>query len=209
MSLLENLKWRYATKQYDSSKKVSTEDLKIIQEAIQLSASSYGLQLYKILNIESPEIREKLKEASWGQTQITDASNLFVFCNYDDVTDDHIDEYLNLNANTQGIDVATLSGYGDFMKSKVTVLPTEIKQAWTAKQTYIALANALAACAELKIDSTPMEGFDPEAYGTILGLKEKGLKASVVLAVGYRNDEDTTQHYKKVRKSIESLFESI
>jgi len=116
---------------------------------------------------------------------------------------------MNLKADTQGFDVEKLKGYGDFVKDTMSKFPTEFKQIWTAKQTYIALGNAMAACAELKIDSTPMEGFEADAYNEILGLSEKGLKADVVLAVGYRSDEDETQHGAKVRKSIENLFETV
>ena len=209
MQLIENLKWRYATKKYDSSKKVSHIDLSKIKEAIQLSASSYGLQLFQVLDIESSKIREELKPSSWGQDQITDASHLFVFCNYADVKGEDIDQYMKLKAQTQGLDLNSLQAYGDFVKGKMNENSIEEKQIWTAKQTYIALTSALVACSELKIDSTPMEGFEPDDYEKILGLKEKGLKASVVLAIGYRSDEDASQHGKKIRKSIDSIFEII
>ena len=209
MKLLENLQWRYATKKYDPSKKVSEQDINQIKEAIRLSASSYGLQLFKVLDIQDKELREKLKPASWGQPQLTDASHIFVFCGYSEVKDEHIDEFINLTAETRQIDAEGLKGYGDFIKGKMSETPVAHQQVWTGKQTYIALGNALAACAELKIDSTPMEGFDPAAYNEILGLSEKGLKADVVLAIGYRSEEDATQHGAKVRKSAENLFEAI
>jgi len=209
MNLIENLKWRYATKKYDTTKKVSEQDIYQIKEAIQLSASSYGLQLFKVLDIEDKDLRDKLKPASWDQPQITDASHLLVFCGYADVKDEHIDEYMNLKADTQNLDVEMLKGYGDFVKGKMKEFPVEFKQAWTAKQTYIALGNAMSACAELKIDSTPMEGFEVAAYNELLGLSEKGLKADVVLAIGYRSDEDATQHSAKVRKPMDRLFASL
>ena len=104
MKLLEGLKWRYATKKFDNTKKISDTELEKLKEAIQLSASSYGLQLYKVLIIENNELREKIKPAAWGQGQITDASHLFIFCNFTDVTRDSIDDYMNLKAKTQGID---------------------------------------------------------------------------------------------------------
>lgn len=209
MNLIENLKWRYATKKYNSSKTVSPEDLNQIKEAIQLTATSYGLQLFKVLDVEDKALREKLQPASWGQPQITEASHLLVFCGYADVKDEHIDEYMEVKAEIQNLDINTLSGYGDFVKGKMSEFPLEFKQVWTAKQTYIALGNAMSACAELKIDSTPMEGFDPAAYDEILGLSAKGLKADVVLTIGYRSDEDKSQHALKVRKPMSSLFESI
>ncbi|MCX2720020.1 NAD(P)H-dependent oxidoreductase [Lentiprolixibacter aurantiacus] len=209
MKLLENLNWRYATKKFDPSRKISPGDLEKIKEAIRLSASSYGLQLYKVLVIEDHEIRKTLKEASWGQTQITDASHLFVFCNTAQVKASDIDDYLELKANTQNLDVGNLKGYGDFMKDKLTSLSPEAQKNWTARQTYIALGNFLAACAELHIDSCPMEGFEPEQYDEILGLKEKGLTAAVVATAGYRSKEDQTQGMAKVRKSADQLFETI
>ena len=209
MKLIDNLKWRYATKQYDPSKKVKKEDLEKIKEAVQLSASSYGLQLFKVLNIENKSIREKLKPVSWGQSSIADASHLFVFCNYTDVQEKHIDGYLNLKAEVQGVEISDLNGYGDFVKAKMKEKSSEEKSSWTAKQTYIALANVLNACAELKIDSTPMEGFEHDKYNEILGLKERGLEASVVVAIGYRHSDDSTQNAKKVRKPLEVLFEEI
>ena len=96
MNLIDNLKWRYATKEYATSKKVNEGDLNLIKEAIQLTATSYGLQLFKVLDVRDKAIREKLKEASWGQSQITDSSHLLVFCNYADATDEHVDEYIKI-----------------------------------------------------------------------------------------------------------------
>jgi len=208
MKLIENLKWRYATKKYDTTKKVSEDDLQQIKEAIRLSPSSYGLQAFKILDIKDKNIREKLKLASYWQPQITEASHLLVFCGYADVNDGHIDEYLNLKADTQGFDVELLKEFRNFMKVFIEGRKSG-KQVWTAKQTYIALSNAIAACAELKIDSTPMEGFEAEKYNEILGLSSKGLKADVLLAIGYRSDEDKTQYDVKIRKPMESLFEIV
>lgn len=208
MKLIENLKWRYATKKYDTTKKVSEDDVQQIKEAIRLSPSSYGLQAFKILDIKDKDIREKLKLASYWQPQITEASHLLVFCGYADVNDGHIDEYLNLKADTQGFDVELLKEFRNFMKVFIEGRKSG-KQVWTAKQTYIALSNAIAACAELKIDSTPMEGFEAEKYNEILGLSSKGLKADVLLAIGYRSDEDETQYDIKIRKPMESLFEIV
>lgn len=208
MKLIENLKWRYATKKYDTTKKVSDDDLQQIKEAIRLSPSSYGLQAFKILDIKDKDIREKLKLASYWQPQITEASHLLVFCGYADVNDGHIDEYLNLKADTQGFDVELLKEFRNFMKVFIEGRKSG-KQVWTAKQTYIALSNAIAACAELKIDSTPMEGFEAEKYNEILGLSSKGLKADALLAIGYRSDEDKTQYDVKIRKPMESLFEIV
>ena len=209
MKTLENAKWRYATKKFDATKKINQEDLEKLKDVVQLSASSYGLQLYKVLIIENKELREKLQPASWGQTQITEASHLMVFCNYKEVKDQHIDEYLSLKANTQNLNVDDLKGYGDFMKAKIGEKTIDEQKSWTAKQTYIALGNLLEASAELHIDTCPMEGFEADKYDQILNLSEKGLEAAVICTLGYRSEEDGTQHQAKVRKSKNDLFEII
>jgi nitroreductase len=208
-NFIENQNWRYATKKFDATKKVSAEDLETLKKAIQLSSSSYGLQLYKVFIIENPAIRAQLQPVSWGQSQIVEASHLFVFANVVDVQENHIDNYVQNIANTRGLALEDLKGYSDFMKSKIVSLPVEQKAVWTSKQTYLALGNLLNAAAELKIDVTPMEGFEPEKYNEILGLDKLGLNAALVATVGYRHEEDATQHYAKVRKSIEELFETI
>ncbi|MFM9987566.1 NAD(P)H-dependent oxidoreductase [Flavobacterium sp.] len=208
-TFIENQNWRYATKKFDATKKVSTKDLETLKEAIRLSSSSYGLQLYKIIIVENPEIRAKLQPASWGQTQIVDASHLIVFANQTNIGSAEIDSYLENVSQTRSLPIDALSGYGDFMKGNVNSLTEEAKNVWTAKQTYIALANLISAAAELKIDTTPMEGFDAKQYNEILGLDKLNLNAAVIAAVGYRHEEDDTQHYKKVRKSNEDLYITI
>lgn len=208
-NFIENQKWRYATKKFDATKKVSASDLETLKDAIQLSSSSYGLQLYKVFIIENPEVRAQLQPASWGQSQIVDASHLLVFANIVDVKESDIDAYVQNIADTRGLSVEDLKGYSDFMKSKIVPLPVEQKAVWTSKQTYLALGNLLNAAADLKIDVTPMEGFEPEKYNEILGLNELGLNASLVAAVGYRHEEDATQHYVKVRKPKQELFITI
>ena len=208
-NFIENQNWRYATKKFDATKKIAPADIEILKEAIRLSTSSYGLQLYKVFIIENPAIRAQLQPASWGQSQIVDASHLFVFANYTDVQESHIDHYVENIAQTRGISIEAVKGYGDFMKNSLIGLPQDKKAIWTSKQTYLALGNLLNAAAELKIDVTPMEGFEPEKYNEILGLNALGLNASLVATVGYRHEEDATQHLAKVRKSTEELFETI
>lgn len=209
MNLIESLTWRYATKQFDATKKVSESDLEFIKEAINLTATSYGLQTYKVLIVENPVLREQLLPVSWGQKQVVDASHLLVFCSDTTVTPEAIDAYVKLKSDVQGIELAHLKGYSDFMKSSIGSFPAEATQSWSKKQTYIALGNAMAACAELKIDSCPMEGFDAVKYNEILGLNERDLTAALVLPIGYRSEEDKTQHAKKVRKPLAEMFEVV
>ncbi|MFC6877108.1 NAD(P)H-dependent oxidoreductase [Flavobacterium myungsuense] len=205
-TFLENQNWRYATKKFDSTKKISTEDFNTLKEAIRLSSSSYGMQPYKIIMVENPEVRAQLQPAAWGQSQIVDASHLLVFANITNFGNDDIDSVLNVFTSERGLPENALDGYGGFIKSKIATLSEEVKNVWTAKQTYLALGNLLNAAAELKIDVTPMEGFDPTAVNEILGLEKLGLNASLLATIGYRHEEDETQHYKKVRKSTEELF---
>ena len=205
-TFLENQNWRYATKKFDAAKKITTEDLNTLKEAIRLSSSSYGLQPYKVIIVENPELRAKIQPSAWGQSQIVEASHLIVFANETNIGDSAIDSYLKNISEIRNTPIEALNGYGDFMKSKILSLPEDAKNIWTAKQTYLALGNLLNAAAELKIDATPMEGFVPDEVNEILGLDKLGLNATLIATLGYRHDEDTTQHYKKVRKSNEELF---
>lgn len=206
---IDSLNWRYATKKFDNTKKVSQEDLNSLLEATTLSASSFGLQPYKIFVVENEEIRSKLKPHAWDQSQITDASHLIVLANQNSFGEELVEEYVDNVSETRGIPAEGLQGYADFMKSKLVPLSEDAKAIWTAKQTYIALGNLLSAAAVLKIDSCPMEGFDAAKFNDILGLTDKGLNTAVLVAVGYRSEEDETQHYKKVRKSKENLITHI
>lgn len=205
-TFLENQNWRYATKKFDATKKISAADLNTLKEAIRLSTSSYGLQPYKIFIVENPELRAKLVGASYGQAQVADASHLVVFANELNFGAAGIDQLANNISATRGLPLEAIQGYVDYMKGNITGLPEEVRNIWTAKQTYLALGNLLNAAAELHIDVTPMEGFVPAQVNEILGLDKLGLNASLLAPIGYRHAEDDTQHYKKVRKSNDELF---
>ncbi len=206
--MIESLKWRYATKKFDKNKQVSAENIQLLKETVRLTASSYGLQPYKVLEVKSTEIREKLKAVSFGQPQITDASTLFVFCANDDLTDAHIDSYLELSAKTQKVDVAAFKGFGDFMKGVFGSRTTADKHEWAARQAYIALGNLLTTAASMQIDVCPMEGFDARQYNEILGLKGSGYSSVVIAAIGYRSADDEVQNKAKVRRPLDELFET-
>lgn len=203
---IKNQNWRYATKKFDATKKISTDDLNILKEAIRLSSSSFGLQPYKVIIVENPELRAQLQPASWGQSQIIDASHLIVFANQTNVGDTEIDAYVENIGAIRGIPSESLSGYAGYIKGSVNAMSEDAKNIWSAKQTYLAMGNLLNAAAELKIDVTPMEGFVPAQVNEILGLDKLGLNASLIATIGYRHVEDATQHNKKVRKSTEELF---
>lgn len=205
-TFLDKQNWRYSTKKFDSTKKISESDLDFLKEAVRLTASSYGLQLYKVIIVENPELRAQLLAAAYGQAQVTDASHLFVFASQTNVGNTEIDAYLKNACETRNLPIEALSGYGNFIKGTINPMSEEIKNVWTAKQTYLALGNLLNAAAELNIDSTPMEGFNAAKFNEILGLDKLNLNAVLVAPVGYRHEEDATQHDKKVRKSNEDLY---
>jgi nitroreductase len=205
-TFLENQNWRYATKKFDATKKISDTDLAFLKEAIRLSSSSYGLQPYKVFIVENPELRTKLVAASYGQAQVADASHLLVFANELNFGAAGIDQFATTICKTRELPLEAIQGYVDYMKGNITGLPEETRNIWTAKQTYLALGNLLNAAAELKIDVTPMEGFIPEQVNEILGLDKLSLNACLLAPIGYRHVEDATQDYKKVRKSNDELF---
>jgi nitroreductase len=208
-NVLDKLNWRYATKVFDNSKKVSKEDLNILLDAARLSASSYGLQPYHFFVIEDNEVRSKLRKASWNQSQITDASYLLVLANKPTFDDGLVDNYIDNIVEIRGVSKKDVEGYSQMIKGALLGLPDEQKKSWTSDQTYIALGNLMTIAAEMEIDTCPMEGFDKAQYNEILGLNDKNLNASVVLAVGYRADNDETQNYPKVRYSREQIITHI
>ena len=205
-TILESLNWRYATKKYDATRKISSEDLATLKEATKLSVSSMGLQPFKVIIVENPELRAKLAPAGYNQSGITEASQLFVFAVENNVGAQQIDAYMKNISETRGIPVESLKGFADMIHGSVAGLDEEGRNNWSKKQAYLALSTLINTAALLKIDATPMEGFNPQQFDEILGLKELGLTAAVIAAVGYRHEEDTTQHYKKVRKSNEEFF---
>ena len=207
-TIINNLNWRYATKKYDSEKKISQDTIDLLKEALRLTPTSYGLQPIKFLFIENPDIRERLLEFSYNQRSITDASHLIVIASHKNFQTREIDSYMQNTANTRGLTLEQLSGYSDFLKRIIGTQSPEEKTIWAQKQAYITLGVLVDTCAQLRIDATPIEGFVPEGYDSILGLTQKGLTSTLVIPIGYRHPEDATQHWKKVRKSTEELFES-
>lgn len=208
-TILNKLNWRYATKNFDSSKQVSNEDLNTLLEAGRLTASSYGLQPYEIYVIKNEEVRKELRKASYDQPQITDASCIIVLANKPTFDNSMIDDYIANIMKVRGLSKEDLEGFSKTMKSTLLDLPDAYKGAWTSNQAYIVLGNLMTIAAEMEIDTCPMEGFDKEQYNEILGLTDKGLNAAVVLAVGYRSSEDATQHYPKVRYPEEQIITHI
>lgn len=207
--LIEDLRWRYATKKFNPHKVISDQEFGILKEVLSLVPTSNGLQPYKFLVIEDKEIRQKLRAKSYGQPQVTDASHLIVMCAYIDLNDTHIDSYILLNSSEREIAEEKLKNFSSHLKRTVVSQTAEEKTSSNEKQVYIALGHLLHAAAQMRIDSSPMEGFEPAGYDEILELKERNLRATMVCALGYRADDDPYQHMKKVRKPYDDLFEVI
>lgn len=202
---ITNLKNRYATKVFDTTKKLTQEHLDLLKQAMILAPSSFGLQPYKFLVIEDKETREKLKAASWDQAQVTESSHFIVLCARTDMNEDAVTAYIKLIAQTRNMDMASLDTYDKLMKGFIQGLDNTNKLSWAQKQTYIVLGFLLDACAQNNIDACPMEGFDKDKYSEILDLKNKKLEATVCCAVGFRGD-DKYATLPKVRLEEKDLF---
>ncbi|MBB6108742.1 NAD(P)H-dependent oxidoreductase [Mucilaginibacter lappiensis] len=206
MSLIEKLQWRSAVKKFDTAKKITAAQLDGLLSAVQLAPSSYGLQSYKIIVVQDAETKAKLRAAGYDQPQITDSSALFVFASLTTLDEDFGKKFIDLIASTRNVARETLQGYEQVILGTLSSRTDEQKVAWSHRQAYIALGVLLSAAAELGVDAAPMEGFDAEKFDEILGLKEKGLTASVIAAVGFRADDDHYSQMIKVRRPKEELF---
>ena len=206
MSIIEKMNWRYATKKFDDTKKLSADQLDNLLTAVQLAPSSYGLQPYRVLVVENAAIREQLQAASYGQPQITQASHLIVFAAETNIDEKLVKDYIDRIAATRGVDRTALAGFEQTILGTVNTLPDDALLTWATKQAYIGLGVLLTAAAELGIDACPMEGFVSGKYDEVLGLKEKGLTASVIAPIGFRAADDSYSQLKKVRRSKDDLF---
>lgn len=201
--LLNSLKWRYAVKKFDSSKKLSDETWSTLEQALLLSASSFGLQPWKFVVVTTQSIKDQLPEHSWNQQQPAECSHLVVICRKNNIDEAYIDSYLEKIASIRGVSIDSLTAYGGMMKGFLNN-PVD-KAEWMTKQCYIALGKLLTAAALLGVDACPMEGFDSKAYDKILGLEEKGCKSLVICPLGYRAADDRYAELPKVRFEASDL----
>lgn len=208
MTIIEHLKWRYATKKFDASKRISSTQLETLKEAFNLTALSYGLQTLKLIILENKEKREALVEHSYGQRQVVDASHLLVLCIQEEIDEDDVNTHFENIVETRNTPEHVLEPFKNQLKSTIDTMPESKKTDWATRQAYIALGNLMTVCAIEKIDSCPMEGFNPSAYDKILGLKQRGLKSILLLPVGFRASDDMFSNLKKVRKPLsETIIE--
>ncbi|MFC5045024.1 NAD(P)H-dependent oxidoreductase [Aquimarina hainanensis] len=205
MNIIDSLKWRYATKKFDNTKTLPQEKIDILVESFNLTATSYGLQPLKLLVINNKELQEELKQHSWNQSQVSDASPLFVICIETNIGEQYINKYFDTVKNIRNTPDEILDPFKNQLITSFGEKSEEDIITWASKQAYIALGNLLNVCALEKIDSCPMEGFIPAKYDEVLKLKERGLRSVLALPVGYRADDDMFSDMKKVRKPLDEI----
>ena len=208
--LLDALSWRYATKAFDPTRKISADVWSALEESLVLSPSSFGLQPYRFLVIHDPATRERLLPHAWGQRQVVDASHFVVFAARTSVTEAEIDTFIARIARTRGVTPESLASYRGMMTGML--LSDGFKPLvphWTARQAYIALGNLLTSAALLGVDACPMEGFVPVEFDQVLGLPAQGLAAVVCCALGYRSAEDKYALAPKVRSPKADLLKVV
>jgi nitroreductase / dihydropteridine reductase len=203
MEYINSLEWRYATKKFDASKKVSEETLQRILYAANLTATSLGFQPIKIINVQPAHLREKIRSASFNQSQVTDASHLLVLCVDANFSTDRVNQYIQRISQTRNVPVENLVGFENSINKWIINLQDDNSRVnWAAKQAYITLGTMLTACAIEQVDSCPMEGFIPEQVSEILELQSRSLFPVLMLPIGYRSNEDANQHLPKVRMPL-------
>lgn len=209
-NLVEQLKWRYATKKFDASKRISAEDWKTLEEALLLSPSSYGLQPWKFIVVTDPEVKKKLRPLSWGQAQIEDCSHLVVFAAKKSMDEAYVQKFINRTIEVRKIEPASIEFYknmilGDVVKGE----RGKISHEWATRQCYIAIGNLMTSAAVLGIDTCPLEGIEPPKYDEVLGLKNSDYATVVACAVGYRSSEDKYALAAKVRFEKKDVIQEI
>lgn len=198
--VLDQLRWRYATKQFDPDRTISDEDWAALEESLVLTPSSYGLQPWKFFVITNAEMKASLIPASYNQRQVADCSHLVVMAVRTEMTEADIDRLIDFTAETRGVDASTLAGYRNLMIGDIVTGPRSADAVgWAKLQSYIALGNFMTTAALMGIDTCPMEGFLPAAYDEALDLDQKGLTTAVLCPAGYRHSDDKYASLPKVR----------
>jgi len=205
-SIIQQLQWRYACKSFDPNRLLKTEQIQLLKEAFDLTASSYGLQPLKMLVISNAKLKSRLVAASMNQKQIQQCSHLLVLCTRTDVSPEFIHSYFDLVKSKRGTEDKILAPFLEFLLKEMGEMSDEDKEVWMAKQAYIALGNLLTVCALEGIDACPMEGFEPPKYDEILGLSRQGLRAVLLLPVGHRSVQDTFAAMAKVRRGLDEVI---
>ena len=204
--LLAALQWRYAVKKYDPSSKLSQEDKDTLEEVLLLTPSSYGLQPLHFIWLEDSTLREKAKAIAWNQQQIIDAAGVLVLCTKTSLDAAFLDAHADNMRDTRSLQEEQIKGFRAHLHAAIGAKEANDIGQWNDKQAYIALGQLLTACALLKIDATPMEGFDPKALDELLELEKQGLHSVLICTLGKRASDDNYAQLKKVRRPKNSLF---
>jgi nitroreductase len=208
--LLACLNWRYATKQFDSAKPIEPETWTALEDALVLTASSYGLQPWKFLIITSPELKEQLKPLSWNQPQVVDCSHYVVFTIKKNFTVQDVDRFIARTAAVRGGTVEAMAEYRNLIVNDLVYGARSFSiNDWSTRQAYIALGNFMTSAALLGVDTCPMEGIEPVNYDRVLGLSAKGLTTVVACAAGYRSEADKYASLAKVRFLKSEVLETL
>lgn len=206
MSLIEDLHWRHAVKAYDPTKKLFQEDLMKIVEAARLAPTSSGLQQFRLIVVGDQDLKEKMVAGALNPDCMRECSHVIVFAAWDEYTPERIDAIYDLTTDERGLVRGRFKRYTDMLKEKFGEMDKEEQYQHAANQAYIALGMALAQAAELRIDSTPIGGFDPKLVDELLDLPSKGLRSVCLLYLGYADPErDWMGQMKKVRNSMEEF----
>lgn len=206
MNIIQALEWRYATKKFDATKKLSDQQIEMVKDILRLTPSSFGLQPWKFIIISDEATKKSLVEHSWGQQQVADASHVIIMCRSNVEPKDMVGHYIKDVMEKTWASSDDLAGYSNMMLWFLSNLTPDAQHIWADKQIYIALGNLMTGLATLEIDSCPMEGFLPEKYDEILGLKEKWLSSVLVLPIGYRHADDDYARKPKIRYDNEEIF---
>lgn len=201
--IIEDLKWRYACKRFDNSLRLPEAEVDAVLEALNLTATSLGMQLLKCVVVENQALKEALVSPCFGQRQVADCSHLLVLCRYSVVDEQVVDEYVNRTAYIKNFEITSpkMQGFKKMIQGTVS-MAEEKRIHWMNNQVYIALGNLLTVCANLHIDACPMEGFNQEKIDEILELEHYGLNSVVLCPIGYRHPEDPYSIQPKVRKDL-------
>jgi len=206
---LAQLRWRYAVKKFDPSKKIDSHTWAALEDSLVLAPSSYGLQPWKFFVVEDAAVRQQLLPHSWGQAQIVEASHLVVFAVKENMNAADAERHVKRTSEVRGVPLASLEGYKGMMAGSLSRAMPEEVDVWMSRQVFIAFGQFLATCAMVGVDACPMEGFVPAKYDEILGLTAKGYAARVVATVGYRHAEDKVAKLAKVRYPKDEVVERI
>ena len=209
-ALIERMNWRYAAKKMDPAQPVPEDKVARIVEAARLAPTSSGLQPFELIVVTNPEVRARIREIAWNQAQITDGSHLLVFAAWDNYTADRINMMFDLTNDQRGFKNEGWENYRQMLLNSYPQRDAEVNFQHAARQAYIGMSAALIAAAFEEVDSTPMEGFDPNALDEILGLRARGLRSVAILPLGYRADEgDWLVNLKKVRRPREQFVTNV